>query len=71
MAARLEEEGIFVNPIGPPAVPPNLARLRITPTAAHTDEDLSFAVETMARVAAEIGVRGREPSPAHEEGVSL
>jgi 8-amino-7-oxononanoate synthase len=56
MAARLEQEGIFVNPIGPPAVPPNQARLRLTPTAAHTEEDLSFAIATLARVAQEVGV---------------
>ena len=59
MAARLEEEGIFVNPIGPPAVPPHLARLRLTPTAAHTEEDLGFAIDTMARVAREVGVLER------------
>lgn len=56
MAARLEQEGIFVNPIGPPAVPPNLARLRLTPTAAHTEQDLRFTIDTLARVAQEVGV---------------
>lgn len=56
MAARLEQEGIFVNPIGPPAVPPNLARLRLTPTAAHTEQDLRFAIDTLAKVAQEVGV---------------
>ncbi len=56
MAARLEQEGIFVNPIGPPAVPPTQARLRLTPTAAHTPEDLDFVVATIVRVAQEVGV---------------
>lgn len=56
MTARLEQEGIFVNPIGPPAVAPNMARLRMTPTAAHTQEDLRFAIDTLARVAQEVGV---------------
>jgi 8-amino-7-oxononanoate synthase len=56
MTARLEQEGIFVNPIGPPAVAPNMARLRLTPTAAHTDEDLRFTIDTMTRVAQEVGV---------------
>jgi 8-amino-7-oxononanoate synthase len=56
MTARLEQEGIFVNPIGPPAVPPNQARLRLTPTAAHTPEDLQFVIDTLARVAEEVGV---------------
>jgi 8-amino-7-oxononanoate synthase len=56
MTARLEQEGIFVNPIGPPAVAPNMARLRLTPTAAHTEADLRFAVDTLARVAQEVGV---------------
>jgi 8-amino-7-oxononanoate synthase len=56
MTARLEQEGIFVNAIIPPAVPRNGSRLRITPTAAHTDDDLRFAIGTMARIGRELGV---------------
>lgn len=54
LAAQLEHEGIFVNPIVAPAVPPRLARLRLTPTAAHTREDLAFVVKTLSRVAADV-----------------
>ena len=54
LAAQLEHEGIFVNPIVAPAVPPRLARLRLTPTAAHTREDLAFVVQTLSRLAADV-----------------
>ena len=54
LAAQLEHEGIFVNPIVAPAVPRGLARLRLTPTAAHTREDLAFVVQTLACVAADV-----------------
>jgi 8-amino-7-oxononanoate synthase len=56
LAARLEQRGVFVNPIIPPAVPRNGARLRLTPTAAHTEADLDCAIDIMAAAAAELGV---------------
>jgi 8-amino-7-oxononanoate synthase len=40
-AARLlEDEGFLVVPIRPPTVPDGTARLRVTFTAAHKDEDI-------------------------------
>ncbi|XVE56413.1 hypothetical protein DITRI_Ditri04bG0006900 [Diplodiscus trichospermus] len=36
----LLKSGFYVVPVGPPAVPPNTARLRITLTAVHTSEDI-------------------------------
>ncbi len=54
LAAQLEQAGIFVNPILPPAVPRRTARLRLTPTAAHTEADIAFTVETMTRVAGKL-----------------
>ena len=40
MAAALFERGVYVTAIRPPTVPPGSARLRVTPTAEHTQADL-------------------------------
>jgi len=40
IAAYLHQQGIFALPILPPAVPPLTSRLRITVTAAHTEEEV-------------------------------
>ncbi|KAK8690577.1 hypothetical protein V6N13_074109 [Hibiscus sabdariffa] len=44
----LLEAGIFVVPIGPPAVAQNAGRLRITLTAAHTTEDIKELVTILS-----------------------
>ncbi len=53
---RLEEEGVFVNPIVPPAVGPNEALLRVSVMATHTDSQIDFAMGKMADVGRELGV---------------
>ncbi|WP_417542924.1 8-amino-7-oxononanoate synthase [Methylophaga thalassica] len=40
IGARLEQQGILVGVIRPPTVPKNTARLRITISAAHTEQDV-------------------------------
>ena len=50
LSARLLEEGVFVQGIRPPAVPAGKARLRVTVTAAHSTEDLTFALRCFERV---------------------
>jgi len=40
IGARLEQQGILVGVIRPPTVPKNTARLRITFSAAHTEQDV-------------------------------
>jgi glycine C-acetyltransferase len=40
MSKRLLQEGIFVQAIRPPTVPMDTARLRLTVTATHTQDDL-------------------------------
>jgi 8-amino-7-oxononanoate synthase len=59
LSARLLDHGIFVPAIRPPSVPPGTARLRVTVTAAHTEEHLAAAVEAFA--ALRPGARSRRP----------
>ncbi|MGB9553046.1 MAG: aminotransferase class I/II-fold pyridoxal phosphate-dependent enzyme, partial [bacterium] len=45
----LQDEGLFVLPVLPPAVPPLTCRLRTTVTASHTSEDINMALEILGR----------------------
>ncbi|HVN33435.1 MAG TPA: aminotransferase class I/II-fold pyridoxal phosphate-dependent enzyme [Thermoanaerobaculaceae bacterium] len=56
MAKRLQEEGVFVNPIVSPAVPPGGAMLRTSYMATHTREHLERALAAFAKVGQEMGV---------------
>ena len=56
MAARLLEEGIYVVGFFYPVVPKGQARIRTQISAAHTREDLDYAVEKFAQVGKELGV---------------
>jgi 8-amino-7-oxononanoate synthase len=46
----LFEEGVYTNPVIPPAVPPNLSLLRTSYMATHTDEQMEFVLEKFARI---------------------
>ncbi len=56
MTRRLEEEGVFVNPVISPATPKGRALLRTSCMATHTEDHLSRALEACARVGREFGV---------------
>ncbi|MHB1317231.1 MAG: aminotransferase class I/II-fold pyridoxal phosphate-dependent enzyme, partial [Anaerolineae bacterium] len=56
---RLFEEGVFAMAIGFPTVPRGLARIRVMNTAAHTADDLQFALAAFEKVGRELGVTGR------------
>ena len=56
MARRLQEEGVFVNPVISPAVPPERALLRISFMATHTREHLQRALDGLAKVGREVGL---------------
>jgi len=53
---RLFEEKIFAQAIGYPTVPMGKARLRVMISAAHTHEDLDFALNVFQRVGKELKV---------------
>ncbi len=53
---RLEQEGVFVNPVVSPGVPPGQELLRISLMATHTDKQIDFALDKMGRVARELGL---------------
>src|SRR5205085_999100 len=46
----LRERGFWVAAIRPPTVPPNTARLRITLSCAHTDEDVDALLAALGEV---------------------
>jgi 7-keto-8-aminopelargonate synthetase-like enzyme len=47
MTKYCQENGVFVLPVLPPAVPPGKSRLRPNVTAAHTIADIDFAPDVM------------------------
>jgi 8-amino-7-oxononanoate synthase len=56
MAAALYERGVYVIAIRPPTVPPGAARLRVTPTAAHSRGDLDEAAAAFRSAGRELRV---------------
>jgi glycine C-acetyltransferase len=56
MSDALLAEGIFVTGFGYPVVPHGTARVRCQISAAHTRDDLEFAVEVFKRVGTKLGV---------------
>jgi len=52
----LFEEGVFTNPVVPPAVPEGSSCLRTSYMATHTDDQLDFVLETLERVGKQFGV---------------
>jgi glycine C-acetyltransferase len=56
VAEKIQDRGLFLNPVTYPAVPKHRSRLRISVSAAHTEEDLETAVQTIAGVLREEGI---------------
>jgi len=50
----LHEAGIFVNPVVSPAVPPNMALIRISLMATHTDAQIDHALEVIHQGATQL-----------------
>ena len=56
MAAKLQEEGIFVTGFYYPVVPQNQARIRVQLSAAHDQEHLDKCIQAFVKVGKELGV---------------
>ncbi|HSA54448.1 MAG TPA: glycine C-acetyltransferase [Gemmatimonadaceae bacterium] len=56
MSDMLLSEGVFVTGFGYPVVPHGTARVRCQISAAHSREDLDFAVRTFRKVGAKLGI---------------
>ena len=55
-AARMLEKGVYVIGFFYPVVPQGTARIRTQVSAAHSKEDLAFAIEKFAEVKQELGL---------------
>lgn len=53
---RLAEEGVFVNPVVPPAVPPNQGLIRCSFMATHTKDQLDMALDKFQEIGTELKV---------------
>lgn len=56
MTKRLQEEGVFVNPVVSPAVPSGRAMIRTSYMATHTRDHLDESLGAIAKVGRELGV---------------
>jgi len=56
VAEKIQERGLFLQPVTYPAVPKNRSRLRISISAAHSEEDLESAVQVIGGVLREEGI---------------
>lgn len=56
MWKRLGEEGVFINPVIPPAVPPNSCLIRCSFMATHTKTHLDFALEKFRIIGKELAL---------------
>jgi 8-amino-7-oxononanoate synthase len=53
---NLFEKGVYVNPVVSPAVPPSRSLLRTSCMAVHTSDEISYAVEVIAKEAKKLSI---------------
>jgi len=56
LCKRLQEEGVFLNPVVSPAVPPGRELIRISLMATHTEQQIDFALDKLGKVGKELGL---------------
>ena len=59
MAALMLEKGVYVIGFSYPVVPKGQARIRVQVSAAHSTEDLDFALEKFTEAREELGATAR------------
>jgi len=60
LANKALQQGVYVFPLGPPAVPLDQCRIRICITHNHTDYELTQVIHTIIRCAKSVGVISNE-----------
>jgi len=56
MWKQLDDEGVFINPVVPPAVPPNDTLIRTSFMANHTRTQLDMALEKFEKIGKKVGI---------------
>ena len=56
IAEKVQDRGLYLQPVTYPAVPKHKSRLRISVSAAHSEEDLEQAVQVISGVLREEGI---------------
>ena len=56
MWKQLDDEGVFINPVVPPAVPPNDTLIRTSFMATHTKKQLDEALEKFEKIGKNVGI---------------
>ena len=56
ITGKLEEEGIFVNPVVYPAVKRQESRLRVSIMATHSENDLQFFIKKLRIITKELHI---------------
>jgi glycine C-acetyltransferase len=56
VAEKVQERGLFRQPVIYPAVPKHHSRLRVSVSASHSEEELETAVQVIAGVFREEGI---------------
>ena len=56
MTRLLHDDGVFICPILPPAVPPKTCRLRANVLASHTTEDIDYVLDALSRARSRLGL---------------
>ncbi len=62
LTTQLLEEGVFVNPVVPPAVAPGDSLIRFSLMATHTTEQIETAINKIYKVAKNLGVELMKPA---------
>lgn len=55
-ARLMQKEGVYVSAVGRPAVPRGMSKLRVTPMATHTADDIDRALEVFKKVGKKMGL---------------